>query len=115
MKLLTFFVLILIIIFSSCGKDDTNNITNPPTTDSLIYSKDSLIVYNVSFTGFDIDSLLSHKYRISFDASTNDTSNNSAVEINFYTNQDSIHTIIDDYTFGNQINQSFNKTYTVNS
>lgn len=119
MKLITFLLIAFAIIFYSCGSDTVNNITNPPSViDSLIFSLDSFVVHSETApppTPIDLDSLHSNKYKIVFDASTNDTSSNAQLSVYSYYYLDSAHTLYHDLYYGSQINQTYNKTIQITS
>ena len=121
MKLITYLLLPLIlsvsIIFYSCGSDTVTNITNPPSvTDSLIYSLDSLASYLPGNPVYvEVDSLHSNKYRFVFDGETNDTSQNTSIELLLNRHgTDTTFLVSADY-FGNQVNSHIDKTLNTDS
>jgi hypothetical protein len=111
-------LIIFAVLICSCGKDDITGPTGTGSTDSLIYSKDSVTA--VSELGMtlptivNIDSLHTNKYKIVFDASTNDTTTRPVVEILYYFFQDSVHALYEEEFTGEQINQHYDKTILIN-
>src|SRR5689334_10839212 len=107
------FALILSAIVYSCGNDTTTNVTTPPATnDSLIFSKDSIIVYTDSLpltktlTVLQNDTVHFNKFRISFTGTSNDSSTLAGIVIDIYHNTDSIYSEI---ISGINVNQSYDK------